>query len=711
MGESASRDSGDCYISKVFGENVFSYSVIKERLPEEIYCSLKKSIDEKTILEPSTAEVIANAMKDWAMEKYATHYTHWFQPMTGATAEKHDSFISSSSDGTTITKFSGKDLIKGEPDASSFPSGGLRTTSEARGYTVWDYTSPAFVKGNTLYIPTVFCSYTGQALDKKIPLLRSEKALSEQMMRVSKLFEKDDPQGNIPKSVTTTVGIEQEYFLIDKKVCVKRKDLLLTGRTLFGAKPPKGQELEDHYFGSIRKRVLEFMCELDTELWKLGIQAKTRHNEVAPAQHELAPMFTSANVASDNNQLVMETLRKVADKHGFVCLLHEKPFDGVNGSGKHNNWSLCADGRNLLEPGQNPHQNVQFITLLCAIIKAVDEYSDLIRFAASSPGNDLRLGANEAPPTIISIYLGKYLTNMLEQIESGQATISEEASELSIGISTLPAFQRDYTDRNRTSPFAFTGNKFEFRMVPSSISASGPNYILNTIVAESLSYIADKLEDSKNFKVDLQNTLKDIINKHKRIIFNGDNYSKEWIQEAQKRGLSNISCCVESIACLIDPKNRKILSKHGVLSESEIEARYEVLLSKYIKTVKIEALTMLELTRREIIPAVIEYTSQLAKSINIVKSADSGADVSAQKEQLATISKILGSLNKKVHILEKPISSIPNCEESTYRLACYFKDEILTKMSELREDVDLLETMVGSKYWPFPTYVDLLFYV
>ncbi|KUJ90271.1 MAG: glutamine synthetase, partial [Thermoanaerobacter thermocopriae] len=555
-------------LSDIFGSNVFNDSVMRERLPKATYKALRKTIDEGIPLEPAVAEVVANAMKDWAIEKGATHFTHWFQPLTGITAEKRDSFISPTQDGRVITEFSGKELIKGEPDASSFPSGGLRATFEARGYTAWDCTSPAFIKDDTLYIPTVFCSYTGEALDLKIPLLRSMEALSKQALRVLRLF------GNTTaKKVITTVGPEQEYFLIDKKMYDKRKDLILTGRTLFGAKSPKGQEMEDHYFASIKERISAFMKDLDEELWKLGIPAKTKHNEVAPAQHELATVYNTANIASDHNQLTMELMKKIALRHGLVCLLHEKPFAGVNGSGKHINWSMSTDdGQNLLDPGHTPHENAQFLVFLCAVIKAIDEYADLVRVAAATPGNDHRLGANEAPPAIVSVFLGEQLTDILEQIENGGATTSKQGGVLKVGVSTLPALPKDSTDRNRTSPFAFTGNKFEFRMVGSSSSIATANFILNTIVAESLSQIADRLEKATNFDEEVQLLLKEIVKKHKRIIFNGNGYSEEWVREAEKRGLPNIRSTVEAIPALIKEKNVKLMEKHGVLSKVELES-------------------------------------------------------------------------------------------------------------------------------------------
>lgn len=583
-------------INEIFASNVFSDAVMKERLPKATYKALKKTIEKGTTLEPDVADVVAAAMKDWAVEKGATHFTHWFQPMTGITAEKHDSFINPTSDGKVILEFSGKELIKGEPDASSFPSGGLRATFEARGYTAWDCTSPAFIKDGSLCIPTAFCSYNGEALDKKTPLLRSMEALNKQALRVLKAL------GNTTtKRVITTVGPEQEYFLIDKSMYDARKDLILTGRTLFGAKPSKGQELEDHYFGTIKQRISDFMKEVDEELWKLGILAKTKHNEVAPAQHELAPIFSTTNISTDHNQLTMEIMKKVAAKHDLYCLLHEKPFAGVNGSGKHNNWSMGTDdGMNLLEPGKSPHENQQFLLFLCAVIKAVDEYPSLLRVSAANAGNDHRLGANEAPPAIISIFLGDQLEDVLEQIEKGPATSSKSASELTIGVNTLPPLPKDATDRNRTSPFAFTGNKFEFRMVPSSASIAGCNFVLNTIVAETLSEIADKLEKATDLDAEIQSILTNIVKNHKRIIFNGNGYSDEWVAEAERRGLPNIHSTVEAAKAMMDEKNQAVLEKHGVLTRVESTSRYEITLENYNKIINIEALTTLEMAKRQI---------------------------------------------------------------------------------------------------------------
>lgn len=689
-----------------YGSNVFNDSVMRERLPKATYKALKKTIDEGLPLEASVAEVVANAMKDWAIEKGATHFTHWFQPMTGITAEKHDSFISPTSDGKAILEFSGKELIKGEPDASSFPSGGLRATFEARGYTAWDCTSPAFMKDDTLCIPTAFCSYTGEALDKKTPLLRSMEAISKQAVRVLRLF------GNTTATkVITTVGPEQEYFLIDKELYDQRKDLIYTGRTLFGAKPAKGQELEDHYFGTIKERVSAFMKELDQELWNLGVSAKTKHNEVAPAQHELAPIFSTTNIATDHNQLTMEIMKKVALRHGLVCLLHEKPFAGVNGSGKHNNWSLSTnDGQNLLDPGHTPHENAQFLVFLCAVIKAVDDYADLLRASAANPGNDHRLGANEAPPAIISIFLGDQLTDILEQIEkSGEATSSKHGGELKIGVSTLPVLPKDSTDRNRTSPFAFTGNKFEFRMVGSSASIAGPNFILNTITAEILSQIADRLEKTKDLDSEVQQILYEIVKNHKRIIFNGNNYSEDWVLEAEKRGLPNIRSAVAAAPALIAEKNAKILEKHGVLAKTEIESRYEIQLESYIKTVNIEALAMIEIAKRQILPASIKYSKVLADSINSIKATGVGVDISAESDLLKDLSATVSSFKKNIELLEASLEKASHAHGDTYKQACLFRDEVFVQMGALRADGDKLETIVDKELWPMPTYGDLLF--
>lgn len=691
-------------ITGIFGEEVFNCSVMKARLPKNIYKALKKTIDIGAELDPNVADVVANAMKDWAVEKGATHYTHWFQPMTGSTAEKHDAFISPTADGKTILEFSGKELIKGEPDASSFPSGGIRATFEARGYTAWDCTSPAFIRDNVLCIPTAFVSYTGEALDKKTPLLRSMDALSKQALRVLRLF-----GNNTAKRIITTVGPEQEYFLIDKKYYDQRKDLIFAGRTLFGALPPKGQELEDHYFGSIKERVAAFMKEVNTELWKLGVAAKTEHNEVAPGQFEIAPIFNTTNVATDHNQLVMDTLKKVANRHDLVCLLHEKPFAGINGSGKHNNWSMSTDdGQNLLEPSNNPHENIQFLVFLSAVIKAVDTYPELLRLAASNPGNDHRLGANEAPPAIISVFLGDQLTDIIEQLENGDATNSKQGGELLIGASTLPSLPRDNTDRNRTSPFAFTGNKFEFRMVASSLSIAGPNTVLNTIVAQSLKEIADTLEGAKDFNQEIKAILKDIIKKHKKVIFNGNNYSDEWIVEAEKRGLPNIKSFVESVPYLINEKVIAVFEEHGVLNSTELHSRYEIFLEQYIKTINIEALTMLDMAKQEILPAAVKYGTILAQSINEIKATGVAAGTAVQAELLQELSIQLATFKNNISELEKALESAQS-HADIYKQALVFREEVFAAMNQLRTAGDSLEKIVAADLWPFPTYGEMLF--
>lgn len=694
-------------INEIFGSNVFNDSVMKERLPKATYKALRKTIEDGTTLEPEVADVVAGAMKDWAVEKGATHFTHWFQPMTGITAEKHDAFINPTSDGKVILEFSGKELIQGEPDASSFPSGGLRATFEARGYTAWDCTSPAFIKDDTLCIPTAFCSYNGEALDKKTPLLRSMEALNKQALRVLRAL------GNTTtKKVITTVGPEQEYFLIDKKMYDARKDIVLTGRTLFGAKPSKGQELEDHYFGVIKPRISAFMKDLDEELWKLGVSAKTKHNEVAPAQHELAPIFSTTNIATDHNQLTMEIMKKVAEKHGLYCLLHEKPFAGVNGSGKHNNWSMGTDdGMNLLEPGKSPHENKQFLLFLCAVIKAVDDYPDLLRVSAANAGNDHRLGANEAPPAIISIFLGDQLEDVLEQIEKGPATSSKCSSDLTIGVHTLPTLPKDATDRNRTSPFAFTGNKFEFRMVPSSASIGCCNHTLNTIVAESLCQIADRLEKATDLDAEIQAILTDIVKNHKKIIFNGNGYSDEWVAEAEKRGLPNIKSTVEAAKALVSEKNQAVFEKHGVLTKAEATARYEIVLENYNKTINIEALTTLEMAKRQILPAVIKFSTSLAESINTIKATGLNVDVSTQAELLEEVSTLTASLKKNITLLEKAVEKADNFDGDIYDLGLMYRYEVFEQMNTLRADADKLETLVDKEFWPMPTYSDMLFNV
>lgn len=687
----------------VYGSNVFNDSVMRQALPKEIYKSLRQTIEDGLTLDPQVAEVVASVMKDWAIAKGATHFTHWFQPLTGITAEKHDSFISPTPDGRVILEFSGKELIKGEPDASSFPSGGLRATFEARGYTAWDCTSPAFVKDNSLYIPTAFASYTGEALDKKTPLLRSMDALNRQALRILRIL------GNkTTRKVTTTVGPEQEYFIIDKKLFDEREDLILTGRTLFGAKPPKGQELEDHYFGVLKDRIGAFMSDLDTELWKLGVAAKTKHNEVAPAQHELAPIFTTTNIATDHNQLTMETMRKVALRHGLVCLLHEKPFAGINGSGKHNNWSMSTnDGQNLLEPGKTPHDNVQFLVFLSAIIQAVDDYADLLRASAASPGNDHRLGANEAPPAIISIFLGEQLTDILTQIEAGGATKSKSGGTMNLGTSSLPSLPKDSTDRNRTSPFAFTGNKFEFRMVGSMQSIAQANYTLNSIVAESLCQFADRLEKAANVQKEINAIILDVVKKHKRVIFNGNNYSEEWVAEAKKRGLPNIQNTVDAIAAIRADKNVTLMEKHGVLSRVEMESRCEIQYEIYIKTVNIEALTMVEMSKRQILPAVIGCKADLAASIGGILAIDGNADV--EKALFAQISQSMKSFSANLARLEKALQTAGGLHGDVKAQAEAYRDLVFKTMGDLRKDVDTLETMVDAEYWPMPTYSKLLF--
>lgn len=692
-------------VDVVFGSNVFSDAVMKQRLPKQIYKALKKTIDEGVPLDPNVAEVVANALKDWAIEKGATHFTHWFQPMTGLTAEKHDAFISPTSDGRVILGFSGKELIKGEPDASSFPSGGLRATFEARGYTAWDVTSPAFLKDKTLYIPTVFVSYTGEVLDKKTPLLRSVEVLSKQALRVLRAF------GNTTtRKVIATVGPEQEYFLVDKELYEQRRDLILTGRTLFGAPSPKGQEMEDQYFGTIKERVAAFMQELDNELWKLGVSSKTKHNEVAPAQYELAPVFNDVNVGTDHNQLVMETLKRVALHHGMVALIHEKPYAGVNGSGKHNNWSISTDdGENLLDPGETPQSNAQFLVFLAAVVKAVDVYADLLRVSAANPGNDHRLGANEAPPAIISIFLGDQLTEILEKLAKGGKVGAKNGGELKLGVSTLPMLPKDNTDRNRTSPFAFTGNKFEFRMVGSSQSVAGPNFVLNTIVAEILSEIAGQLEGKKDVNAEAQKIVQKIAKDHGRVIFNGNNYTDEWVQTAEKRGLPNIRSTVESVPVLTAKKNVQLFEKHGILTKTELEARAEIVLENYIKTINIEALTALEMAKRQILPAGIAFATEVAQSINTVKATGIKAVTSAQEELLKEVSDTLASLKKNINALEKVQAKAENLHGDTYKQAVFYKDYVFTAVNTLRTAADKLETVVDKDLWPLPTYADLLF--
>ncbi len=699
-------------VSKIFGEDVFNDTVMKERLPKKVYEELRKTIDEGAELSSAVADSVANAMKDWAIEKGATHYTHWFQPLTGVTAEKHDSFISApKSNGKVLMEFSGKELVKGEPDASSFPSGGLRATFEARGYTAWDCTSPAFVKrdatGAVLCIPTAFCSYTGEALDKKTPLLRSMEAINTQALRILRLF------GNTTsKRVTPSVGPEQEYFLVDREKYLKRKDLIFTGRTLFGAMPPKGQELDDHYFGSIRERIGSFMKDLNEELWKLGVSAKTQHNEVAPAQHELAPIYAEANIAVDHNQITMETMKKVAGRHGMVCLLHEKPFAGVNGSGKHNNWSITTDdGINMLDPGKTPHENKQFLLVLTAIMSAVDKHADLLRESAANPGNDHRLGANEAPPAIISMFLGDQLGDVLNQlISTGDATSSLKAGRLQTGVSTLPDLKKDATDRNRTSPFAFTGNKFEFRALGSSDSVASPNVVLNTIVAEAFCDIADELEKADDFDLALHDLIKKLATEHQRIVFNGDGYSDEWIAEAERRGLPNIKTMVDAIPALTTDKAIKLFEKFGVFTKAELESRAEVQYEAYSKALNIEAKAMIDIAGKQIIPAVIKATTELSTSIASVKSASVGADTSVQEELLVETSALLAETQKALANLKKATAEAATKEEGREQ-ATFFKDVIREAMADLRTPVDKLEMIVDKDLWPMPSYGDLIFEV
>ena len=687
-----------------FGSLVFDDRVMKSKLSSKVYNSLKKTIDEGAQLDSNVANAVADAMKEWAVENGATHYTHWFQPLTGITAEKHDSFISPSPDGRVIMDFSGKELIKGEPDASSFPSGGLRATFEARGYTAWDPTSYAFIKGKTLCIPTAFCSYGGEALDKKTPLLRSMEALNKQALRILKLF------GTEAKYVHTSVGPEQEYFLVPKEMFEKRKDLIYTGRTLFGAKPPKGQEMDDHYFGVIKPRVEAYMTELNEELWKLGILAKTQHNEVAPAQHELAPIYTTTNIATDHNQLTMEIMQKVAARHGLVCLLHEKPFAGVNGSGKHNNWSMATDtGINLLSPGETPYENAQFLLFLCAVIKAVDDYQDLLRISVATAGNDHRLGANEAPPAVVSMFLGDELNAVLEAIETDTPYKGAEKTQMKLGVDVLPKFNRDTTDRNRTSPFAFTGNKFEFRMLGSSNSIACANIMLNAAVAESLKIYADRLENADDFETALHEMIKKTIKDHKRIIFNGNGYDDEWIKEAtEKRGLLNLRTTPDAIPHLLDKKNVDMLTSHKVFSEAELKSRCEITLENYCKTVTIEANTMSQMAKKEILPAIEEYTAFIASAAGKKKVLDAEVSCVYETGTVRKLSLLSGQIFEKCDELDKvlcKLSDSANVEQEGYMI----RDELLPKMSELRVACDEAEVITAEKYWPFPTYGELLF--
>ena len=692
-------------VPEYFGSLVFDESVMRSRLPKETWRSLGKTIRDGETLDIEVANVVANAMKDWAVEKGATLFTHWFQPMTGITAEKHDSFISPQGEGKVIMEFSGKELVKGEPDASSFPSGGLRSTFEARGYTAWDPTSCAFIKDKTLCIPTAFCSYGGEALDQKTPLLRSMEAINRQAIRVLKLFGNDDVT-----SVRTTVGPEQEYFLIDREMYDKRKDLIYSGRTLFGSKPPKGQELEDHYFGTIKPRVAAFMEELNEELWKLGILAKTEHNEVSPAQHELAPIYSTTNIATDHNQLTMEMMQKIAKKHGLVCLLHEKPFAGVNGSGKHNNWSISTNtGINLLEPGETPHENAQFLLFLSAVIKSVDDYQDLLRISVASAGNDHRLGANEAPPAVVSIFVGDDLKELLDSMINGKTYGGRAKEQIKIGVDVLPRFPKDTTDRNRTSPFAFTGNKFEFRMPGSSCSIALPNTVLNTAVAETLRQFADILEKADDFNNTLDELIKKTIKEHKRIIFNGNGYDEAWICEAVKeRGLLNLKSTPDCLPYFLHDKNIRLFTQHKVLSEVEMHSRYEIMLENYCKTLNIEALTMIEMARRDILPAVIGYMKELSETALSKKSLIAGADCDYEEKTIAKLSSLASAMYYSVETLEKDLGAVKEIEDAK-KQALEYRDRIIAEMQELRTAVDEAECITAQKYWPYPTYGELLF--
>lgn len=704
-------ETGYFNVADIFGENVFNDAVMQERLPKKVYKKLHEVMEAGRELDLETADVVAHEMKEWAIEKGATHYTHWFQPLTGVTAEKHDSFITAPmSNGKVLMSFSGKELIKGEPDASSFPSGGLRATFEARGYTAWDCTSPAFVRqdaaGATLCIPTAFCSYTGEALDQKTPLLRSMEAINDQSLRILRLF------GNTTsKKATPSVGPEQEYFLIDREKYLQRKDLIFTGRTLFGAMPPKGQEMDDHYFGAIRERIASFMKDVNKELWKLGVSAKTQHNEVAPAQHELAPIYAEANIAVDHNQLVMETLKKVAGRHGLQCLLHEKPFAGVNGSGKHNNWSVTTDdGINLLDPGKTPHENIQFLLVLTCVLKAVDTHADLLREAAADVGNDHRLGANEAPPAIISVFLGEQLEDVLTQlISTGAATHSIAGTKLETGVKTLPDFMKDATDRNRTSPFAFTGNKFEFRMVGSQDSTAQPNIVLNTIVAEAFAEACDILESAEDFDLAVHDLIKRYATEHQRIVFNGDGYSDEWVAEAEKRGLPNIRSMVDAIPALNTEKAVKLFEKFGVFTKAELDSRVEIEYETYAKEINIEAKAMIDIATKQIIPAVIKYTTVLADSISSVRAA-CDADVSVQTDILKEVSALLVKTKEALARLEKVTCEGRKIKEGREQ-AVFYRDEVATAMEALRTPVDRLEMLVDKSMWPMPSYGDMIFEV
>lgn len=697
-------------IEQVFGKNVFNDDVMQAKLPKDVYKSWKKTLETGADLDVEIANVVAHAMKEWALEHGATHYTHWFQPMTGVTAEKHDSFLSPASESKPVLEFSGKELIKGEPDASSFPSGGLRATNEARGYTAWDCTSPAFLQedaaGVTLCIPTAFCSYTGEALDKKTPLLRSMEAVSKQAVRIIKLFGHE----NVTK-VSCSVGPEQEYFLVDREKYLQRRDLIFSGRTLFGASAPKGQELDDHYFGAIKERIAAFMKDLNKELWKLGILAKTQHNEVAPAQHELAPIFSTANIATDHNQMVMEIMKKVAKRHGLECLLHEKPFAGINGSGKHNNWSMVTDtGINLLNPGKKPHENRLFLLFLTAVIKAVDDHAELLRLSASNSGNDHRLGANEAPPAIISIFLGEQLENIVEQIVSGDVSSSIKGSKLDTGVHVLPVLRKDATDRNRTSPFAFTGNKFEFRSLGSSMSIADCNYILNGIVADTLQEFADELEKASDFETATDALIKKTITDHQRIIFNGDGYSEEWVEEAEKRGLPNLKTMVDAVPFLVADQTVEMFERQNILNRVELEARAEVRYENYAKTLNIEAKTMIDMAGKQYIPAVISYVTSLADSINSIKAACGAADISVQEELLTKCSSLLAKAQKALAELKTVTAQAAGQEDGAAK-AKFFKDVVIEAMNNLRAPIDELEMLVDQDFWPVPSYADLLFEV
>ncbi len=691
-------------IPEMFATNVFDDKVMKERLSTDVYNSVKKTITEGTSLDINIANHVAEAMKNWAIEKGCTHYTHWFQPMTGITAEKHDSFIEPDGNGGVIMDFSGKALIKGEPDASSFPSGGLRSTFEARGYTAWDPTSYAFVKDDSLCIPTAFCAYSGETLDKKTPLLRSMEAINNQALRILRLFGNTDA-----KRVITTVGPEQEYFLVDKDYYNQRKDLFITGRTLFGSMPPKGQEMNDHYFGAIKTRVSAYMKELDEKLWELGILAKTKHNEAAPAQHELAPIFSVGNIATDHNQLTMEFMKKIAEKHNLVCLLHEKPFKGVNGSGKHNNWSLSTDtGENLLKPGKNPHENFQFLTFLCAVVKAVDEYQDLLRISVATAGNDHRLGAHEAPPAIVSIFLGSDLEGILESMEANAEYTKESKKKMSVGVDAVPLFTMDTSDRNRTSPFAFTGNKFEFRMLGSADSIACTNVMLNTAIADVLKRFADELEEKNDISEAVKELIRKTYSEHKRIIFNGNNYSDEWVEEAKKRGLSNLRSTADALPLYVSDKYIELFNRHGIYTEIEVKSRCEILLENYEKTINIEAKTMLDMTKKDILPAISKYTGELSKNIYAKRQIIPGIECIAEEETLITLNNLSNEIYEKMLILEADVKDAPAIKGDAVT-AKYYEEHILKNMEILRIPVDKAELITASEYWPMPTYEKLLF--